>query len=220
MDINTVIFDLDGTLINSLDDIHASFNYALRTCGYSEYSVEEVRGFVGNGIKKAFERALGEGTDEGALDELVEIFKINYINHLHELTVPYDGIIDVLKKLKEKNYDMAVVSNKYDDAVKELCERFFGDYIKIAIGEGGNVGRKPCADGIIKALGKLGKGLENVIYVGDSEVDIKTAINANIPCISVLWGFKSREFLEQHGGKVFAQKPDDILNIIENKLYL
>ena len=218
--IDTVIFDLDGTLLNTLNDLYVCFNYALKTCGYKERTLEEVRIFVGNGIKKAFERALGTDVDIEAAEELIEIFKGYYIRHLNELTEPYSGIMELLKKLKEKNYKMAIVSNKYDEAVKELNNNFFSEYIKVAIGEGGEISKKPASDGIIRALGQLGKGLENVIYVGDSEVDVKTAQNANIPCISVLWGFKDKEFLEKHGGKVFAETPDDIINIIEKKLYL
>ena len=215
MSINTVIFDLDGTLLNTLGDLHASFNYALKTCGYQERTFEEVRSFVGNGIKKAFERALGENSDNGALDELVEVFKGYYIRHMTEITSPYEGIIDLLKKLQEKNYALAIVSNKYDAAVKELCKNYFNEYINVAIGESEKIRKKPSSDGIIKALGELGKGLNDVIYIGDSEVDIQTAINANIPCISVLWGFKNKDFLEQNGGCLFAKTPLDIIKIIE-----
>lgn len=220
MKIDTVIFDLDGTLLDSLGDLQAAFNYALKTCGYKEYSKEEVRIFVGNGIKKAFEKALESNILDGAVDELIEVFKGYYIRHINELTRPYDGIIEMLKTLKQKNYKMAIVSNKYDEAVQELRAEYFNDYIDVAIGEGGEIGRKPCSDGILKALGMLGKGLDNVIYIGDSEVDIKTAQNTNIPCISVLWGFKDKEFLVNNGGRVFAEKPEDIINIIEKKLYL
>ena len=212
---DTVIFDLDGTLLNSLGDIHAGFNYAMKSCGYKECSMEEVKAYVGNGIKKAFERAIPECREE-LTEKLVLAFKSYYINHLNELTTPYDGIMDMLKELKEKHYSMAIVSNKYDDAVKELCKNYFPDYISVAVGESAKIKRKPSIDGIIIALGQLGKGLENVIYVGDSEVDIKTAENAGVPCISALWGFKDKEYLENFGGKLFAEKPGDIIKIIEN----
>lgn len=217
MSINTIIFDLDGTLLNTLGDLHVSFNYALKICGYKERSFEEVRSFVGNGIKKAFERAVGEFCEETALDELVEVFKWYYTNHMYEVTAPYDGIMEMLKTLKEKNFAMAIVSNKYDAAVKELCRKYFKDYITTAIGESEEIRKKPSSDGIIKALGELGKGFDDVIYAGDSEVDIQTAANANIPCISVLWGFKDEEFLKKNGGKIFVKKPADIIKIVEKK---
>lgn len=217
MSINTVIFDLDGTLLNTLGDLQASFNYALRTCGFEEKTYEQVRTYVGNGIKKAFERAVGENTNEVIIDKLVEIFKDYYINHMYEVTAPYEGIIEILKELKEKKYSMAIVSNKYDTAVKELCRNYFNEYINTAIGESEKIRRKPSSDGIIKALGELGKGLNDVIYIGDSEVDIKTAQNANIPIISVLWGFKDKEFLIKNGACLFAQTPKDIIKIIEQK---
>ena len=127
MKIDTVIFDLDGTLINSLGDIHSSFNYALETCGYEPRTIEQVKGYVGNGIKKAFERALGDDIEEGASDELVELFKYHYTSHLYELTEPYEGIPEVLKYLKQHDYLMAIVSNKYDLAVKELSAKFFSE---------------------------------------------------------------------------------------------
>ncbi len=217
MRINTVIFDLDGTLLNTLGDLHLSFNYALKTCGYKEFSYEEVKNFVGNGIKKAFERAVNDNRNEAAIEKLVEVFKAYYIEHMYELTVPYSGITKMLEKLNEKKYSMAIVSNKYDKAVKELCNKYFSKYIKVAIGESNYIRKKPSSDGIIKALDELGKSLNDVIYVGDSEVDIQTAKNVNIPCISVLWGFKDKKFLEQNGGKIFAQNPMDIIKIIEKK---
>ena len=213
---NTIIFDLDGTLLNTLGDLHRGFNYALKMCSYQEFNIEEVKNFVGNGINKAFERAIKKDENSFEVKQLVDIFKEYYINHLYELTKPYDGILNMLDTLKKKGYSLGVVSNKYDSAVKELCKKYFCDYVNVAIGESKEVKRKPSSDGIIKAVKELNKDIKNAIYAGDSEVDIQTAENVNIPCISVLWGFKSKNFLEQNGGKIFAQKPCDIINILEN----
>ena len=215
--IDTVIFDLDGTLLNTLGDLHKGFNYALKICGYKEFSVEEVKSFVGNGINKAFERAIQKNENSLEVKQLVDIFKEYYINHLYELTKPYEGILNMLEMLKKNGYSLGVVSNKYDSAVKKLCKKYFCDYIDTAIGESIDVKRKPSVDGIMKSLKELGKTKEHAIYIGDSEVDIQTANNANIPCISVLWGFKNKNFLEENGGKIFAQKPQDIIDILSLK---
>ena len=220
MSIDTVIFDLDGTLLDTLCSISTGFNFALKSFGFKERTIEEVRIFVGNGIKKAFEAALGSDADEQMIDDITAVFKEYYTAHLYEHTKPYDGIIEMLKALKEKNYKMGVVSNKYDAAVKALCSNYFSGYITAAIGECPGTARKPSADGIIKVMGALGSGFDNIIYTGDSEVDIQTAANVNVPCISVLWGFKDEEFLKSRGGRVFAQKPQDVIDIIEKKLYL
>ena len=220
---NIVIFDLDGTLLNTLGDLYISFNYAIEKFGYSKRTMDEIKSFVGNGIKKAIERALPHRVSDEELHRIVEEFKKYYIEHMNEHTVPYDGVIDMLNELNEKGYRIAVVSNKYDDAVKMLCKKYFSNLVEIAIGENKDVNKKPAKDGILKVLNELKAGEineNNVIYVGDSEVDIETAKNSNIPCISVLWGFKEKWFLKASGAKVFAEKPNDIIKIIEKKLYL
>lgn len=214
--INTIIFDLDGTLLNSLGDLHACINHTIRHFGYPERSIDEIKSFVGNGIKKAIERALPNKVSNEELDKITNYFRIYYREHMDKLTKPYDEILQLLNNLKEKGYKLAIVSNKYDDEVKKLSKNYFGDLIDIAIGEGYGVKRKPETDGVIKAIKYLGSKLNNCIFVGDSDVDIMTAQNANIPCISVLWGYRSKEFLIQKGAKLFAETPKDI----EKNLYL
>ncbi len=217
---DTIIFDLDGTLLNTLEDLHACFNKAITEYGYPKRTLEEIKSFVGNGIKKAIERALPSNIEECELNKIVNYFKSYYEDHMLDLTKPYDGIIGMLEDLKANNYKLAVVSNKYDAAVKQLCKKYFGKYIDIAIGESTGVRKKPEIDGVMKAIKELNSSIDNSIYIGDSDVDIKTAKNVGIPCISVLWGFRDKDFLIQNGGKLFAEKPKDIIKIIEKKLYL
>lgn len=215
--INTVIFDLDGTLLNSLGDLHACFNYAITQYGYPARTLDEIKSFVGNGIKKAIERALPYKVEDDELNKIVSLFKEYYQAHMNELTFPYEGIIPMLKELQSKGYKLAIVSNKFDDAVKGLCKKYFGDYIKVAIGEGKGIEKKPNPMGIYKAIEELEADINNAIYIGDSDVDIETAKNAGLECISVLWGFRNKEFLIKNGGNIFANSPSDIIKIIEKK---
>lgn len=212
--INTIIFDLDGTLLNSLGDLHASFNHAIEKFGYPTRSIEEIKSFVGNGIKKAIERALPYQVSDEELNKITEYFRSYYKEHMLELTKPYDGIVELLGNLKAKGYKLAIVSNKYDDAVKKLSKNYFDNLIDIAVGEGYGVKRKPEIDGVLKAIEIMGSSLNNCIFVGDSNVDIETADNANIPCISVLWGYRDKEFLIQKGAKFLAETPKDIEKIL------
>lgn len=220
MEKDTIIFDLDGTLLNTLEDLYTAFNYAIKKFGYPERTMEEIKSFVGNGIKKAIERAVPEKISDEKLNKITEIFKNYYQKNMYVKTKAYEGIIPMLIELKHKGFKLAIVSNKYDDAVKNLCGNYFGKYINVAIGEGYGIGKKPDIQGVLKAIKELGSEIEKSIYVGDSEVDIQTAKNAGIPCISVLWGFKDKEFLIANGAKIFAKKPNDIIEIIEKKLYL
>ncbi len=220
MEKNTLIFDLDGTLLNTLEDLHISFNYAIMQFGYPERTIEEITSFVGNGIKKAIERALPHPVKEEELNQIINIFKEYYKEHMLEHTKPYNGIIQMLQDLKSNKCKIGVVSNKFDDAVKRLCKSYFGSLIDIAIGEGYGIKKKPNPKGVIKAIEKLNSTLEKSLYIGDSEVDIQTALNAGIPCISVLWGFKDKNFLTENGAKNFAEVPDDITKIIEKKMFL
>ena len=215
-EINTVIFDLDGTLLNTLDDLHACFNYAIKSFGYPERTLDEIRSFVGNGMKTALKRALPDSVEKEELEKIVNFFRPYYKENMLKLTKPYDGVIELLKNLKENGYKIAVVSNKYNEAVKDLCKNYFGEYIDIAIGEDTDVRKKPEIDGVLKAVKELNSTLEESIFIGDSDVDILTAKNANIPCISVLWGFRDKTFLENKGGKFFAYTTKDI----EKFLYL
>lgn len=217
MKIDTVIFDLDGTLLNTLDDLHACFNHAIKEFGYPERTKEEIRNFVGNGVQKALERALPENISQSELEKVVDCFKKYYSQNMNTYTKPYDGIEEMLKDLQSKGFKLGIVSNKFDDAVKALSKKYFGSSIAYAVGEGYGIRRKPEADGVNKVLSELKSKKENAIYVGDSEVDIQTAENSNLPCISVLWGFKDKDFLIKNGAKYIAATPKDIISIIENE---
>lgn len=210
---NTYIFDLDGTLLDTLTDLAASTNYALRTHGMPEHTIDEVRRFVGNGVRKLMERAVPDGTDNPLFDEAFATFRQYYMEHSLDTTRPYEGIPEMLAALKAKGCHLAVVSNKMMAATQELCRHFFPETIEVAIGENEAEGirKKPAPDTVIAALRQLGVGEEGAVYVGDSDVDIATARNSNLPCISVLWGFRDRDFLLQHGASTLISAPKELL---------
>ena len=212
--ITTVVFDMDGTVLNTLEDLAGSMNYSLKAVGLPERTVDEFRRFVGNGAREALRKALPEGTSTDILDEMFPIFKEHYDEHCLDKTGPYEGILDLMKELKKRGYRMAIVSNKIDSAVKELNKRFFGDLIDVAIGEQPGVNRKPAPDMVETALKELGSTKEESVYVGDSEVDYLTAKNSGLPCISVLWGFRDKEYLIEQGAYCFADAPADIVDMI------
>ncbi|MCR5239944.1 MAG: HAD family hydrolase [Prevotella sp.] len=210
---NTYIFDLDGTLLDTLTDLAASTNYALRTHGMPEHTIDEVRRFVGNGVRKLMERAVPDGTDNPLFDEAFATFRQHYMEHSLDTTRPYEGVPEMLAALKAKGCHLAVVSNKMMAATQELCRHFFPETIEVAIGENEAEGirKKPAPDTVIAALRQLGVGEEGAVYVGDSDVDIDTARNSNLPCISVLWGFRDRDFLLQHGASTLISAPKELL---------
>ena len=212
---STYIFDLDGTLLDTLGDLAASVNYALRTHGMPEHSVDDVRRFVGNGVRKLMERAVPDGADNPRFDAAFATFRQHYMAHSLDTTRPYEGIPEALEALKARGCHLAVVSNKMMAATQELCRHFFLDTIEVAIGEDEAAGirRKPAPDTVFAALKALGVGKENAVYVGDSDVDIQTACNAGLPCISVLWGFRDRDFLISHGAQTFITHPAELLTI-------
>ena len=208
---STYIFDLDGTLLSTLDDLAASCNYALRVNGMPERTTDEVRRFVGNGVKKLMERAIPNGLDNPMFGKAYADFRKHYMEHNLDTTKPYDGVMDLLLALDKSNKKVAVVSNKFYAATKELCRHFFGDLVPVAIGEREDIRKKPAPDTVIEAMRQLGVTKDGAVYVGDSDVDIDTAKNCGMPCISVLWGFRDKDFLVEHGGTVFVEKPMDIL---------
>lgn len=207
------IFDLDGTLLDTLGDLAASTNYALRTHGMPEHSVDDVRRFVGNGVRKLMERAVPQGADNPAFNEAFTTFREHYMHHSLDTTQPYKGIPETLTALRMRGCRIAVVSNKMMAATQELCRHFFPNSVEVAIGEdeAHGIRKKPSPDTVFAALRKLGVGKEGAVYVGDSDVDIQTAANAGLPCISVLWGFRDRDFLIQHGAKTFISTPQELL---------
>lgn len=209
---DTYIFDLDGTLLSTLDDLAASTNYALRTYSLPERSLDEVRRFVGNGVRKLIERAVPGGESHPQFEEILETFRQHYLVHNMDATCPYDGVVDMLRQLRERNKRVAVVSNKFYAATTELCRHFFGDLVEVAIGEREDIRKKPAPDTVVEALRQLGAGREGAVYVGDSEVDLQTARNSGLPCISVLWGFRDRDFLSSHGATTFINHPSQLLD--------
>lgn len=208
---DTYIFDLDGTLLYTLGDLTASTNYAMRAFNMPEHTTEEVRMMVGNGIKKLIERAVPEGNANKYYEEVYNTFIEHYLKHNADTTKPYEGITDMLATLKQHGKKIAVVSNKYCKATEELCHRFFSEYIKVAIGESDKIKKKPAPDTVNEALKILEAEHNNAVYVGDSEVDIQTAVNSGMPCISVLWGFRDRDFLIKNGAQTLIENPNDIV---------
>ena len=205
------IFDLDGTLLNTLNDLAASTNYALRWAGMPEHSVDDVRRFVGNGVKKLMERAIPDGLDNPKFDETYATFRKHYLEHSLDTTKPYSGIPEVLAELKRRGKKLAIVSNKFYAATQELARHFFPETIEVAIGERENIRKKPAPDTVLEAMRQLGVGKEGTVYIGDSDVDIDTARNVGVPCISVLWGFRARDFLIEHGATHLISKPEELL---------
>lgn len=208
---NTYIFDLDGTLLSTLGDLAASCNYALRTNGMPERTVDEVRRFVGNGVKKLMERAIPGGLDNDKFDKTYADFRQHYMQHNLDTTKPYDGVMEMLEELRKRGKKVAVVSNKFYAATQELCRYFFGDLVPVAIGEREDIRKKPAPDTVLEAMRQLGVTAERAVYIGDSDVDIDTARNSGMPCISVLWGFRDKEFLLEHGAKTLVSTPEEIL---------
>lgn len=208
---DTYIFDLDGTLLYTLGDLTNSVNHAMREFGYHEYSTEDVKKMVGNGIKKLIERAIPDGTDNPKYEHVYSVFMEHYLKHSLDTTRPYEGIMEMLGTLKGQGKKMAVVSNKYCKATEELCKHFFSDYISVAIGESESVRKKPAPDSVFEAIKRLGADKGGCVYVGDSEVDIETARNSGLPCISVLWGFREKDFLISHGAETFVESPKELI---------
>lgn len=208
---DTYIFDLDGTLLDTLGDLAASVNHALRSFGMEERGIDFIRMSVGNGVGNLIMRSVPGGTAAETADKVLAVFIEHYTAHGQELTVPYPGIVDMLRRLKASGARTAVVSNKFDAATKRLCAHYFGGMIDVAIGESEGIRRKPAPDTVEEAMRQLRASRENAVYVGDSDVDIATARNSRLPCISVLWGFRDRAFLSAHGASVLAESPADIL---------
>ena len=216
--IRSILFDLDGTLLDTLDDLANSVNYALRTHHLPERSHTEIRSFLGNGIRNLMLDAVGRGMSDEAFEPVFQTFRTYYVEHCLDKSKPFAGIIDLLKALQQRGITMAVVSNKLHPAVVELNERFFKDYITSAVGESATVRRKPNPDAVLAALSELGCSKDEAVYVGDSEVGLHTAQNAGMQCMLVLWGFRDEDFLRSlPGASLFAQCPADILSWLDTQ---
>jgi phosphoglycolate phosphatase len=209
----TYIFDLDGTLLDTLRDLAASVNFALRSHGMPEHSIDDVRHFVGNGVRLLMERAVPQGTKNPLFDAAFNTFRQHYMQHSLDTTQPYPGIVDTLHTLRSRGCRIAVVSNKMMAATQALCRHFFPDTVEVAIGEheAEGIRKKPAPDTVFAALRELGTGPEGAVYVGDSDVDILTAHNSQMPCISVLWGFRDRDFLIQNGAETLISAPSELI---------
>jgi phosphoglycolate phosphatase len=208
------VFDMDGTILNTLDDMTVACNHTLSAMGMPLRTMDEIRMFVGNGIPKLVERIAPAGTDEATLKKMLEIFMEFYSAHSMDKTGPYAGVPELLKKLKDNGIKLACVSNKADAAMRKLCDEFFNGLFDDAEGERAGVNKKPAPDMVWAALEKIGAEKKDAVYIGDSNVDYETAVNSEIDCISVSWGFRSREFLENLGSKFIVDTPEEVFDVI------
>lgn len=206
----TLIFDLDGTLLDTLEDLKDSTNYALEAFGYPLRTLEEVRAFVGNGLRMLIRRAVPAQTDEATVDAVLAEMKRHYSQNYHNKTKPYAGIPEMLEQLKAEGYPMAIVSNKADSVVSLLRRLYFDNLIPVAVGEIQGIARKPEPDLVYEGMKRLGVGRDNAVYIGDSEVDLQTAKNAALPCLSVTWGFREEAQLVAAGAQSLSHTPAEL----------
>ncbi len=215
--IDTIIFDLDGTLLNTLEDLTDSVNYALGEFALPPRDISEIRRFVGNGANKLIERAVERRLDDEAREECLKTFKAHYRENMNNKTKPYDGVMDLIRQLLEKGYHIAIVSNKFDKAVKELNVSYFESLFPVAIGESATVAPKPAPDSVFEALRQLHSDANRAVYVGDSDVDVRTAKNAGLPCVGVTWGFRDKELLLSEGADEIIDSPKELLSILDRR---
>lgn len=211
---DTIVFDLDGTLLDTLKDLTNCVNYALRQGGFPEREEREIRSFLGNGIRRLMELSVPENLPEEEFESVFRIFREYYTEHCRIYTRPYDGIMELLHGLKEKGYRMAIVSNKLDEAVQELNRDFFADYMTAVIGQTDGMAKKPAPDGVLAVLKQLG-GSKSALYVGDSEVDFETAVNSGLDCVLVSWGFRDRDRLEKFPASALIDQPEQLLSWLQ-----
>lgn len=208
------IFDMDGTILDTLEDLTDSLNVSLNAFGYPSRTIEEVRSFVGNGIHRTIELGVPEGTEPEKIEQVFAFFTPYYQEHCNEKTKPYAGIVALIESLKKQGMKTAVVSNKADAAVHALCDTFFSGLFDYEIGQKPENQRKPAPDSVNEVLYRLSVNRTNTVYIGDSEVDLATASNAQMDCIAVSWGFRGEEFLKQQGADKIAQTPQEVLHFI------
>ncbi len=210
-----LIFDLDGTLLNTLDDLCDATNYALASMKYPKRDIDEVRAFVGNGIRNLIERAVPKGTSPAHTDKALEIFKEYYKQHSLDKTATYDGVPEMLAVAKEIGYKIAIVSNKADFAVQSIAAHFFDGLSDISLGERAEIPKKPAPDMVMSVISSLGVLPDECVFIGDSEVDVETAKNAGLDLVCVLWGFRSEEILREKGATVFIDEPMKLFEVIK-----
>lgn len=211
---HTVLFDMDGTILDTLDDLTDSVNHTLRELGYSERTREEVRSYLGYGSRYLIEQALGTAAEIKTVDEAFRIYRVWYGEHTQRKTKPYDGIADVMRELRARGIRVAVASNKPEAMVKKLCEYHFPGLVDAAVGDVEGRRRKPQRDMIDAVLAELGASYSGAVYIGDTEVDVQTAQNADLPVIAVGWGFRAKEQQCAAGATVFADTPEDLLRLL------
>jgi len=210
-----LIFDLDGTILNTLEDLTDSTNYVLAKYYFPERTIDEIRRFVGNGIGKLIQRSVPYNTMPELIKRVLKDFKEYYGAHCADKTKPYDGIPELLKKLKEQGYKTAVVSNKADFAVQQLCGEYFPGLFDFVVGERKGIRKKPAPDSVLEVLERLQVEKKDVLYIGDSEIDIQTADNAGVDRVSVEWGFRTKKELMLWGAKKIAKTPEEILSFLD-----
>ena len=215
MKYTTIVFDCDGTLLDTLTDLHSVVNYVLRAHDLPERSVPEVKAALGNGVAHLMRQSLPASISEAEFNTYLDEFKAYYGEHLQDYTTPYPGMLDVLDILRAKGYKLAIVSNKIQEGITPLNKEYFGDRLPVAIGERPGLQRKPAPDMVLQALKELGSTQSESIYIGDSEVDVATAKNSGLLCIGVTWGFRDEQLHKDLGVTHIARKAEDIVTIIE-----
>lgn len=214
MKYKAVIFDMDGTILNTLEDLKNATNYSLRQFGMPERSLEEVRMFVGNGIRKLVERAVPAGTPKEKIDQVLDVFLEYYEIHSADNTSPYPGILELVEKLKKSGIKTAVSTNKADVPAQELGREYFNGIFDLIVGQQDGLKVKPAPDSVNKILSILDIQKKDAIYIGDSDVDVQTAKNSGLDFIGVSWGFRGREFLEKNGAKNIVDNANEILDLV------
>ncbi len=214
MQVKAIVFDLDGTLLDTLDDLWLSVNYTMKEYGFPERDKREVRSFLGSGVRYLINKSLPDDKKD-MTDECLTVFKTYYDIHKDDNTRPYDGVIGMLKAVRDAGLKSAIVSNKYDAAVQELKNVTFNGLVDFAVGEGNGIKTKPAPDGVLLALKNLGVNKDEAVYVGDSEVDLKTAGNSGLKCVAVTWGFRDRDFLLDNGAKNVIDSPAELLPLVK-----
>lgn len=211
---NAIIWDMDGTLLDTLDDLTDSVNAALTEFRLPVRTRAEIRRFVGNGVLRLVERSVPEGPQQPQFKEIFSFFKNHYATNCRNKTKPYEGLEKALPELKSHGYRMAIVSNKIDSAVKELAELYFEDTIDVAIGDTEGKRNKPYPDMVFEAMRLLDAKQESTVYIGDTEVDMATAENSGLDCISVSWGFRDKQELQEIGAKLIVDTPEELLSVL------
>ena len=214
MGYSTILFDMDGTVLDTLQDLWASTNAVLRELGHPERSLDDIRSYVGNGARNQIRCALPEGSGDDAIDDALSRYRAHYAAHCRDHTKPYPGVVEALRRLKDAGKKLAVVSNKPDAAVRLLSDEHFGALMDVAIGETPTLRRKPAPDTVDAALAALGAEKTGAVYVGDSEVDVATAQNAGLPLVAVSWGFRSRAALQEAGAATIVDTPEELLALL------